>query len=85
MVVVGELCADTSVLVDLSGLADNGSGVLVDLLADSLVLADDLGADRLVERVEEVEESGRDALLFCPISCVVMIRQHRRHTYGQDR
>ena len=64
VVVVGKLGRNTSVLVDLPGLGDDSGGLLVQLARDSLVLADDLVTDSVVEGLEEVEESGRDTLLF---------------------
>jgi hypothetical protein len=63
-VVVVESSGDTLLLVDLLGLGDNGVGVLVQFTRNSLVLTDNLAADSVVNTVEEVEESARDALLF---------------------
>jgi len=62
VIVVGELVGNTSVLVDLSGLGDNSGGLLVDLARDGLVLANDLVSNSVVQGVEEVEESRRNAL-----------------------
>lgn len=57
--------ADTPVLVDLFRLVDDKCSLLVDLFRDSVVLANEFRADSVVDRVEKVEETGRDALFFC--------------------
>ena len=63
-VVVIESSGNTLLLVDLLGLGNDSVGVLVQFTRNSLVLANDLAADSVVNAVEEVEESARDALLF---------------------
>jgi hypothetical protein len=63
-VVVVESSGNTSVLVNLLGLGNDSVGVLVQFTRNSLVLTNDLAADSVVNTVEEVEESARDALLF---------------------
>jgi hypothetical protein len=63
-VVVVESSGNTLLLVDLLGLGNNSVGVLVQFTRNSLVLTDNLASDSVVNTVEEVEESARDALLF---------------------
>ena len=64
-VVVVESCGNTSILVNLFGLGNDGVGVLVQFTRDSLVLSNDLVADSVVNAVEKVEEPARDTLLVC--------------------
>jgi hypothetical protein len=63
-VVVVESSGNTLLLVDLLGLGNDSVGVLVQFTGDSLVLTDNLASDSVVNTVEEVKESARDALLF---------------------
>jgi hypothetical protein len=64
-VVVVESGGNTSVLVDLFGLGNDSVGMLVQFTRDSLVLANDLVANSVVNAVEEVEEPAGDTLLVC--------------------
>ena len=68
VVVFLEFAANSSVLVDLTGLGNDSGGALVDLARNSLILSNDAVANRLVEVVEEGEEAGRDALFVCEAS-----------------
>jgi hypothetical protein len=63
-VVVVESSGNTLLLVDLLGLGNDSVGVLVQFTRNSLILTNDLAADSVVNAIEEVEESARDALLF---------------------
>jgi len=81
-VVVVESSGYSSVLVNLLGLGKYSVGVFVQFTGYSLVLANDLASDSVVDAVEEVEESARDTLLFWSSAC----GKHRlRKAYGQSR
>lgn len=69
-VVLPERSSDALALVDLLGLVDNGRSLLPDFARDGLIFTNDPLADIVVDRVEEVEEAGRDALFFCRVSAV---------------
>lgn len=65
VVVILEALGDAVLLVDLAALCHNGSGLLVDLARHCLLLTNDAVAHSVVNRIEETEEAGRDALFFC--------------------
>lgn len=62
IVVVQPRC-NATLLVHLFCLGCEERRLLTDLGCDGLVLANDTLTDTAIERVEEIEETGRDALL----------------------
>ena len=65
IIVLLELVGDSVGLVKLAGVGHDGRCTLVELPRHGLVLSNDSLPGLLVERVEEGEEAGRDALLVC--------------------